>query len=603
MAGWFDNLTGAFDARDPGSYPALQMRQKLALAQIAGNKKGYPKTVGEGLTAVGDAIGERSQVNQMLGQQAAYDAYVRAHAPPDAATLLNTPGAAAPAAAAPRTSSDAGDTVAAPVQTADAAAPAAAPPSWFDTAVANNADYQPTPEPADTQTADAGPANPVQASQLSTLLGTGANAVAPASAPLASLDPSVVPPTATPNPAVRNSLAATLNGQGVPQPNPTAGAVPAALSTSPGSPASAPLPQDLGSPPEAADNRPIPFQLAQAGPAPGIPQINRITPPVRMPPTGEPKMPDNEPMNAAEIEGLRQKQLGARLQDPSIAQQGQILYDAGKAKREKQDADNMEMYRQRVESYRQRATAQESAERGAPLAQQQLDKATAEANIARAGDIITKNTGLPPQAVMDDFKTRLPAADRDVSLLRNARIAKQMIETGVVSGVGANLRVDLARARALWGNIPESELASRSERALAATKAMVGYGLNQYQPGDTRVTNSDTIVSGQIVGGDASQQLQTRKELVNMVIQDSNRRVADYEQRHGIAFEGTPAGEMYRLRTDPIHDDPKIAAGALTILLTHPEDAYNRQKFDEHFGPGSAELEIARAERRAKRRQ
>ena len=451
-------------------------------------------------------------------------------------------------------------------------------PAMRDTAMAY--DLMPPVRAGGPRSELAGPMNDAQSAQMAELMGRppqgGQASPYPATA---SLDQG-----AGVNP-MRNSITqALMTAQGVPQPNPTIGAA---------TPPTTPVDTGIRAAP--------PVQLAQNGPAPGIPQINRVTPPVTMPGPGPvPDQPASEPMNQAEIQGLRLKQMGIQRQDPAMTAQGDLLIQKGKEARDKQDADNKAAWEAKIITERQRRDAQEAAERGAPLVQQQLDKAKAEADVARAGAIITKNTGLPPQVVMEDFKARQPAADRDVSLLRNARLAKQMIETGVVSGVGANLRVDLARARALWGNIPESELASRSERALAATKAMVGYGLNQYQPGDTRVTNSDTIVSGQIVGGDASQQLQTRKELVNMVLQDSNRRIADYEQRHDTAFKGTPAAELYRLRTDPIHDDPAIAKGALDILLK-PEnvnDPYVRQKFDARFGPGSAELEIARAERR-----
>jgi hypothetical protein len=155
----------------------------------------------------------------------------------------------------------------------------------------------------------------------------------------------------------------------------------------------------------------------------------------------------------------------------------------------------------------------------------------------------------------------------------------------------------------LFGNLPASELVSRAEMLAASTQAMVKYGLNQYQPGDPRVTNGDLIVGKAIVGGTPSQQLQTQKELVNMVLQDANNRVGEYERYHDWAVGGLKPEEGYRLRVDPIHPDPAVAKAATEILLK-PEninDPYAHQKFDERFGPGSAALEVARAERRAKR--
>ena len=447
--------------------------------------------------------------------------------------------------------------------------------------------------------------NDAQSSQMAELMGGPQGPGGPSFPPTASLGGSDAPDPG----AVRNSLAFAMLGRpGGPQPNPTPGAGVAPPVTPQATGAGA----DNGI--RAAPQLPPQIQLAQNGPPSAVPYTPLPTrpqnappdlqymKPLPMPPPGRvPEQPENTPRNQAEIAGARILQQGIAAENPDQIAQGKFLMEQGKQARDKADADNLAAWQARKETERQFQLQQLQIQQNQALKKQELDKATAEANVARAGDIITRNTNLPAAAVMEDFAKRQQSVDKDVSLVRNARLAKQLLETGVVSGVGANLRVDLARARALWGNLPESELASRSERALAATKAMVGYGLNQYQPGDTRVTNSDTIVSGQIVGGDPSQQEQTRKELVNMVLEDSNRRIADYERRHAAAFDGAPgAAEQYRLRTDPIHEDPKVVDGAMKILLANPGDKHNRDMFDAHFGRGSAELEIARAERRAR---
>src|SRR6478736_1739044 len=102
MAGPFDNLTFSFGGSDPTSYPAMQLRQRIALQMMQQGKKGYPKNLGEGLTAIGDAIGEVGMARRLERQQAAYEDFVKKNPPPDAAALLQQPRAAAPAAAGPR---------------------------------------------------------------------------------------------------------------------------------------------------------------------------------------------------------------------------------------------------------------------------------------------------------------------------------------------------------------------------------------------------------------------------------------------------------------------------------------------------------------------
>ena len=110
--GMFDFLAGAAPD-DPRSAQALEMRKKIALAMIGRDRKGYPKTLGEGLTAIGDALGERAQVNAAMSQLAAREDYVRKNPTPSPESLISG-AAAAPAPAPPPRVSDASDAAAAP---------------------------------------------------------------------------------------------------------------------------------------------------------------------------------------------------------------------------------------------------------------------------------------------------------------------------------------------------------------------------------------------------------------------------------------------------------------------------------------------------------
>jgi flagellar protein FlgJ len=69
--GLFDFMAGA-PANSPTSYQGMEARRRIALQLLANSKKGYPKTIGEGLTAVGDLIGDRAVLNQLAAQEAAY---------------------------------------------------------------------------------------------------------------------------------------------------------------------------------------------------------------------------------------------------------------------------------------------------------------------------------------------------------------------------------------------------------------------------------------------------------------------------------------------------------------------------------------------------
>src|SRR5262245_38131471 len=54
------------------SYDQLQMRRKLALA-LAAQKRPYPKTIGEGLTALGEGWADRQMMNRLAEQEAQYN--------------------------------------------------------------------------------------------------------------------------------------------------------------------------------------------------------------------------------------------------------------------------------------------------------------------------------------------------------------------------------------------------------------------------------------------------------------------------------------------------------------------------------------------------
>jgi len=372
-----DDWTTIFNANapvgDPGSYGAQQLRQRIAL-DLMTKKRAYPKTFGEGLAAIGDSLGEIGTTRALMAQQAAYEKYQKEHPGPTAADLL-------------KKTSDAGDVTDQP-RVADASVfpdPSTAQASIPQSMVAQLGpapdayNYKPTAMAA-SDTASDGP--PV----------TGISPVAAAP-----------PPRRDAIASLLTNGSASLDGAGGPQVNPTQPGVTTPPSNLPLSAAS------LGGPPEAQRNRAIATdispqpspapgaQVAQAGPAPSIPQINRITPPVTMPGTEMPTQPPNEPMNRAEIEGYKMLDLGQRLQDPTMTQRGTTLIEAGKAARTKQDADAMKQYELQMQTYHARVLAQEAAERGAKATQQGIINAPPTGGPAGAVDQRLLGTPQSPQ--------------------------------------------------------------------------------------------------------------------------------------------------------------------------------------------------------------
>jgi len=74
--GLYDNLTYAFGS-EPGANTNLDLRRRIALSMLS-QKKGFPKNLGEGLTAIGDAIGDRGLMSRVEREDAQAQAAARA---------------------------------------------------------------------------------------------------------------------------------------------------------------------------------------------------------------------------------------------------------------------------------------------------------------------------------------------------------------------------------------------------------------------------------------------------------------------------------------------------------------------------------------------
>ena len=127
----FAGLSGFFfpgDKNDPRVNP--QLRQRIALAMMARDRK-FPKNLGEGLSAIGDAIGDRALMKQMMDADVAQQGV----SPPGEAPVapIQSPGYAPPsdtAAEAPAVGAinRAIAPSPAPIATAPPQAPATVPP-------------------------------------------------------------------------------------------------------------------------------------------------------------------------------------------------------------------------------------------------------------------------------------------------------------------------------------------------------------------------------------------------------------------------------------------------------------------------------------------
>jgi hypothetical protein len=382
MMGLFD-----FMANDPASHDAMLLRQRIALQMMQGSRRGYPKTLGEGLTAVGDSIGEIGMARRLEAAQAGIDANSLRKAAAVRPAEAQIPVVPNPSPATPGPGAEATPTV----QTSEALQP-----SGVQTAAADYAAYQPVDALPPVQDAGGAP----QTASVDT--GTMSDA------------PPMGAPTGQPNPAaVRASITQLVNAQrGGLQQNPMlAGQSPASLSVDPSS---------LGSP--LGENRPIPtpIRLAEAGtkpapPLPALPPDSQMPPaipptyaPARPPPeapaearvepnsklTGKPfvyqappPMPTMSPAHVGALNALRTETFP---RDRAMYEQ---VIKEEEQKRAEQHTLNMENWKAKMELLKPQVEAEQAFRRGTPQRELELQKAEQERQQKKYDEVISRQIG------------------------------------------------------------------------------------------------------------------------------------------------------------------------------------------------------------------
>jgi hypothetical protein len=551
---------GFFDAPtpgDPSSFSALENRRKIALAMMARDRKGYPKNVGEGLTAIGDALGERSQLAQLDAQQAAYDKWNADHPPPAASELMRRTEPPASAATGPRAEASPQLAPGAqPVQAAEVAAP------WQQTAVAANDAYQPVDALPPIQ--DAGGAPQMAAADTGTL----------------SDAPPVGAPTGQPNPAaVRASIAQLVNPrQGVPPQNPLLGGGQ--------SPANMPSTLDvdpslLGSPLDAAKNPPRPFKVAQApGTAPSIPEINSVTPPVAMPPPGPVQQPPNARYNQMELKGADLEQWGNQRGDPRAIAQGQLLQKIGKEQRDRENADLQKKYEMDRSLESQRVLEQQRAEQGKGLAQKQLEEATAKAADAQRANRFGGATGY--QKFTEDMSTSRAAIQPLANTLPMYDQAKAALKDAY-TGTGAEVKLDANKMLRGLG-VPGDYTPSVATEILRSRMSAIAAGFVKGTVGGQNISNQDVKFVEKAYSGDITMEPESLRRLLNIAQRAAIDTVNQHNDRlNGVARhpDDSTVRDMFRV--------PMQYGNDAEILKKRGNEQEIRDFFDKKYGKGHAD--------------
>ena len=230
--------------------------------------------------------------------------------------------------------------------------------------------------------------------------------------------------------------------------------------------------------------------------------------------------------------------------------------------------------------------------------QAETTEAQAKALTAQGGAELTRRTGLPADVALKKFDALKTTADKDSFALQQLRLASDAINKGLVSGAGGELRLNIERLKAYMGNASADEIATRTQLYQAAIKSTIANALQNVQPGDTRVTNADQQIALGMIGGDIATQRNAMRKLVDVQMSDVHKRINQYEDLKDRYLKGLGVEGFYDVKFDPIHEREPVAKAWVDKLLKNENDYNARAAFDKEFGPGSADLEIARARRR-----
>jgi len=546
---------GFFDAPtvgDPSSYRALDLRRQIALAAMARDRKGYPKTIGEGLTAVGDAIGERGQMNALNTQLAAYDKYVRDNPEPKASELLRQQDR--PTTPPPRQQTSEADASVFP-DVNPAATAATIPASTI-------ASLQGAPDVAAAQPP------PVQDASVAPQTG-GYTQLAQADTGTVSDAPPVgIQPAAQPD--VRNALAQQVMAQrqGGPQPNPLLGGqAPASMPST-----LVPDPALLGSPDRSVENRPIVpdfARYAQAGtasPRPSAPAV--VSPPVvNMPSTlDEPKQPPNAPHNNLELQGADLQQRGLRSGDRDMAERGKALMEMGKQIRDKQDADAMEQYKLRYQTWQNRSN---------PI---NIGEAQAK---AKEADIANRFGGLVPyQRFVEDMSKSYDATQQLSNTLPTLRQAKQALAQSY-TGAGAEVKLDAGKMLRALG-VPGNYAPEVATEMLASRMKAIAGGMIKSTVGSQNISDADRDFVEKAYSGKISMEPESIRRLLGIAEDTTIRSINRHNDRLlGVANDAEKDQPLRRQYLVPM----QYGDDAVSYLKAHPETA---DLFDKKFGKGHA---------------
>ena len=254
-------------------------------------------------------------------------------------------------------------------------------------------------------------------------------------------------------------------------------------------------------------------------------------------------------------------------------------------------------YKQKLDAYEYERKREDEA----PKKEADLINAQADASIKKEEARIVGRTGMKPSELYKRLDEDKFSVNQTIKSQSAQQLARKAIRDGVITGYGANMRVASAKfADWAWNNGLKGDLAANTEIMKASLDAGLSEAIKTVNgEGGSQVSNIDVKIAQGIQGSDPNLQMKTIQTIMDRAAEINHRKINSYEEKVDRYLSGEKAELNYKTSSATI---PRDKLEMFLKNASGPDAEQHKKFFNDVYGPGAAELEIARL-KRAQRRQ
>jgi hypothetical protein len=233
--------------------------------------------------------------------------------------------------------------------------------------------------------------------------------------------------------------------------------------------------------------------------------------------------------------------------------------------------------------------------------QAETPKAQAESDTAVTTNKFFQRTGREREPFLKEFAADKEQVNKVVPMLRDTQIAKEALDSGyVVSGFGADAKLNAARIAAKIGSNDAQKIANESEKYQKAMDRTIAYGIMLVNGKDPRVSEGD-VAQAKGLQGTPDMQEASKRKIIDIMQADIHNKIDNYEGLREQYLRGDPQHRFFKVDVPNAGASNPEGTGTRDILLKNPTNQDVIREFDRLHGSGAAKLEINRAKRRMNR--